>query len=274
MKLSIITVNLNNREGLQRTIDSVVSQSFKDFEWIVIDGGSTDGSKELIEQYADRFAYWVSEPDKGIYNAMNKGIKVAKGEYLQFLNSGDWLWDGDILQEVLSDEVCGNADIVYGKTMVHDVNGYVFESGHHFDPFTPYSLVAYSMPHQSTFTKRMLFERIGLFDEEFRLSGDLDFFFRAIIINHALTKHIDRSITHFAGGGLSMTAPGLEAEEKKMILEKYMPSGSILDFEQYLAYRKSDKLLKENNKAIEVYDTLHRRWFTRKIMHFLYRLTK
>ena len=85
MKLSIITVNLNNREGLQKTIDSVVNQTFRDFEWIVIDGGSTDGSKELIEQYADHFAYWVSEPDKGIYNAMNKGIKVAKGEYLQFL---------------------------------------------------------------------------------------------------------------------------------------------------------------------------------------------
>ena len=273
-KYSIIVVTFNNADGLERTLDSIRLLNYGQKEVIVFDGGSKDGSLDIMGRNEDIITVAVSEKDKGIYNAMNKGIKVAKGEYLQFLNSGDWLWDGDVLQEVLSDEVCGNADIVYGKTMVNDVNGYVFESGHHFDPFTPYSLVAYSMPHQSTFTKRMLFERIGLFDEEFRLSGDLDFFFRAIIINHALTKHIDRSITHFAGGGLSMTAPGLEAEEKKMILEKYMPSGSILDFEQYLAYRKSDKLLKENNKAIEVYDTLHRRWFTRKIMHFLYRLTK
>ncbi len=89
MKLSIITVNLNNKDGLQKTIDSVISQTFKDFEWIVIDGGSTDGSKELIEKYSDYISYWVSEPDKGIYNAMNKGIKVAKGDYLEFLNSGD-----------------------------------------------------------------------------------------------------------------------------------------------------------------------------------------
>ena len=93
MKLSIITVNLNNRDGLKKTIDSVISQTFKDFEWIVIDGGSTDGSRELIEQYVNHFAYWVSEPDKGVYNAMNKGVKKAKGEYLQFLNSGDWLRD-------------------------------------------------------------------------------------------------------------------------------------------------------------------------------------
>ena len=100
MKISIITVNLNNRDGLQKTIDSVVSQTFKDFEWIVIDGGSTDGSKELIEQYADHITYWVSEPDKGIYNAMNKGIKVSKGEYLFFLNSGDWLWEPNTLLSV------------------------------------------------------------------------------------------------------------------------------------------------------------------------------
>ena len=93
MKLSIITINLNNREGLQKTIESVISQTFRDFEWIVIDGGSTDGSAELIKQYAAHFAYWVSESDKGIYNAMNKGIRQAKGEWLQFLNSGDQLYE-------------------------------------------------------------------------------------------------------------------------------------------------------------------------------------
>ena len=97
-KLSIITVNLNNREGLRKTAESVVSQTYKDYEWIVIDGGSTDGSKELIEQYAEHISYWVSEPDKGIYNAMNKGIRQAHGEYFLFLNSGDSLCDDDIVE--------------------------------------------------------------------------------------------------------------------------------------------------------------------------------
>jgi len=83
-KLSIITINYNNCAGLKRTIDSVVSQSFKDYEWIVIDGGSKDGSKDLIEQYSDSFTYWVSEPDNGIYNAMNKGIEKANGEWMLF----------------------------------------------------------------------------------------------------------------------------------------------------------------------------------------------
>ena len=112
MKLSIITVNLNNMEGLQKTCDSIISQTFKNFEWIVIDGGSADGSKELIEEYGSNISYWVSEPDKGIYNAMNKGIKVAKGEYLYFLNSGDYLFDSNALSDVFLDNP--KEDIVYG----------------------------------------------------------------------------------------------------------------------------------------------------------------
>ena len=102
MKLSIITINYNNKNGLQKTIDSVISQTFKDFEWIIIDGGSTDGSKELIEKYSQHITYWVSEPDKGIYNAMNKGIKVAKGEYLFFLNSGDYLVQPNTINQIFT----------------------------------------------------------------------------------------------------------------------------------------------------------------------------
>ena len=86
MKLSVITINFNNRDGLRKTIESVVNQTYKDFEYIVIDGGSTDGSVDVIKEYTDRIDYWVSEPDKGIYNAMNKGIDVAQGEYCLFLN--------------------------------------------------------------------------------------------------------------------------------------------------------------------------------------------
>ena len=91
MKLSVITINFNNKEGLAKTIVSVVGQTTRDFEWIIIDGGSTDGSMELIENNSEYISYYVSEPDKGIYNAMNKGIMASHGEYLLFLNSGDYL---------------------------------------------------------------------------------------------------------------------------------------------------------------------------------------
>ena len=121
VKLSIITVNLNNLEGLKRTYESVVCQTFTDYEWIVIDGGSTDGSREFIEQHQDKFAYWCSEPDKGIYNAMNKGIMRAKGEYLNFMNSGDCFASNDTLIRVLVDE--RNEDIIYGYI---DIGGSVW----------------------------------------------------------------------------------------------------------------------------------------------------
>jgi len=119
-KLSIITVNLNNAEGLRKTIESVVTQTFTDFEYIIIDGGSTDGSVEIIKLYADKITYWVSEPDKGIYNGMNKGIMVAKGEYCQFLNSGDWLVNENVLKEVFAD-----VDIVYGDLKIPNGNFFI-----------------------------------------------------------------------------------------------------------------------------------------------------
>ena len=118
MKLSIITVNLNNKDGLQKTIDSVISQTFKDCEWIVIDGGSTDGSKELIEKYSDHISYWVSEPDNGIYNAMNKGIKASKCEYLLFLKSGDIINESRTLEDGFN--LYPEDDIVTGQVINMD----------------------------------------------------------------------------------------------------------------------------------------------------------
>lgn len=121
MTLSIVTINYNNLEGLRKTIDSVLSQTWHDFEWIIIDGGSTDGSKELIEETAKQLAssdfnplsYWCSEPDKGIYNAMNKGISHCKGEYINCMNSGDYFYNSDVLAKVFSEKLYG--EIIYGN---------------------------------------------------------------------------------------------------------------------------------------------------------------
>lgn len=112
MKLSIITINYNNREGLERTIASVKNQLFKDYEWIVIDGGSTDGSRELILANQERFAFWCSEPDNGIFDAINKGISHASGQYISCMNSGDEYYSHDTLQRVFATPL--TADIVYG----------------------------------------------------------------------------------------------------------------------------------------------------------------
>ena len=113
MKFSIITVNFNNKEGLHNTIKSVINQTFRDFEYIVIDGGSTDGSIDILKKYDKYINYWISEKDSGIYNAMNKGISKANGEYLNFMNSGDCFYALDVLEKV--SKYGYTSDFIVGK---------------------------------------------------------------------------------------------------------------------------------------------------------------
>ena len=113
MKYSIITVNYNNKDGLRKTIESVIHQTFRDFEFIVIDGGSTDGSAEVLKEYDAQIDYWVSEPDNGVYYAMNKGTRQAHGDYLNFMNSGDCLYDEKVLEHLSAKGL--SADIIVGR---------------------------------------------------------------------------------------------------------------------------------------------------------------
>lgn len=248
MKLSIITVNLNNRDGLKKTIDSVVSQTYKDFEWIVIDGGSTDGSKELIEQYAEHFSYWVSEPDKGIYNAMNKGIKVAKGEYLLFLNSGDWLCDEDIILGFVDGSF--TADVVDG-----DIN-FVFKNGierANAPDSVDFGFFLYnSLWHPSAFIRKSLFEKYGLYEEQYRIISDWEFFLRTLVVYGASYEHFHKVVSFFPFDGISAN-PIFEQEienDKRNALLKFVPD-KFLD-----AYIQMEKELPSLRKAKFEYDNL------------------
>lgn len=175
MKFSIITINYNNSKGLERTIRSVLSQTFHDYEYIVIDGGSTDGSVEVIKRYADRITYWVSEPDKGIYNAMNKGLKRAKGEYINFMNSGDCFADEAILQKV-SHALRNNPDFLYGDHYIYIPN--ITKEYRTPAPFwtqkTRFTHKGFC--HQSSFVKRDLALRHP-FDEQFKIAADYKMFY-------------------------------------------------------------------------------------------------
>lgn len=248
MKLSIITVNLNNREGLKKTIDSVVSQTFKGFEWIVIDGGSTDGSKELIEEYTDKITYWVSEPDKGIYNAMNKGIKVAKGEYLQFLNSGDWLADEMVLQDFVDasfseDIIDGNIRLIY-KDREDLANA---PETVDFDFFFHGSLW-----HPSAFIKKTLFENCGLYEEQYRIISDWELFMRSIVLYDASYKHFEREVACFPVDGISSN-PLFEKETKQSKRNAYLRlvPKSFLD-----SYEKLDIEVCQLRETKREYDNL------------------
>ena len=236
MKLSIITVNLNNKDGLQKTIESVISQTYKDFEWIVIDGGSTDGSKELIEKHSNYISYWVSEPDKGIYNAMNKGIRAAKGEYLQFLNSGDFLMNSTVLEDFFSQGY--NSDIMYGyvarniEGKVQNLSGFLSK-----DNISLIDLYYQTIPHQGSFFKASLFEQFGLYNENLKIVADREFYIKTIIYGNVSVKFIPITVSFFEDGGISSTSPKYQ-QEKKQVLNSLIPPRIYKDMKDAVCKRE------------------------------------
>ena len=201
-KISVITVNKNNAVGLLATAKSIVSQTaLSDLEWIVIDGGSTDGSIEVIRQFEPYIDYWVSEEDGGIYPAMNKGICASHGEYILFRNSGDLMFDNQVIENFIKHPAYGRYDHCSGVTKVVS-NGrlkYVF-----YPPsqLTMEAFYRWAMPHASTFIKRSRFED-SVYDESMKISADTVFAFADIMARNATYAPLDFVVTLFEADGIS-----------------------------------------------------------------------
>lgn len=200
MKLSVITINYNNAKGLKKTIESVITQDYNDFEYIVIDGASTDESIDVINNYSDKITHWISEPDTGIYNAMNKGIRLAKGEYLLFLNSGDCLVTNISLTDIC--KKFNNEDIIYC-----DVETIIPEK-YQISNYSQLKLdflffLTNSLPHPSTFIKRTLFNTTGFYSENMKIVADWAFFMDAICLYNCTHKYIQICVSLFDGSGIS-----------------------------------------------------------------------
>lgn len=196
---SIITINLNNAYGLENTIKSVVNQTYKNFQLIVIDGGSTDESNNVIEKYKSKIHYHSSEKDSGIYNAMNKGILKATGEYSIFLNSGDLFVTNDVLQSFIE----GNyiADIITGSTVVYThQNSEIVRAPEKISFYTFYK---HTIQHQATFIRTNLFNEIGFYNEKLRIVGDWEFFVRAFALHKATYQSASLIISAINANGIS-----------------------------------------------------------------------
>ena len=261
MKLSIITITYNNAEGLRRTIQSVQSQTFCDFEHIIVDGGSTDGSVEIIRQYADNEAIrpegykairkensdadnlassphhlitlspitWISEKDRGVYDAQNKGIRLAHGEYCYFLNAGDTFCADDVLERMfLPNSLFPSSpnrlpDILYGNEIIVDGNGNRVGIARGVEKPSFVDLYNSCMKHQASFIRRSLFDKYGMYDVDMRICSDFDWFFRVIAFHDDVTlQYKDMDVAYFENTGLSYHAPELCAKERQQILDRYM----------------------------------------------------
>lgn len=199
-EITVITVNYNNVKGLKKTIESVIHQNCIDYEFVIVDGGSDDGSVALIEGYS-RINNWVSEKDKGVYHAMNKGIRMAKGNYVIFMNSGDIFYDQDVLGKFIP-ELDGNLGIVYGNSLYYN------ESGYNREEYPPAEL-SYSffrsagINHQATFIKRKLFFDFFFYQESYKICADWDFFMRIVCLHKISYKYINEFVCRYDFSGMS-----------------------------------------------------------------------
>lgn len=245
--LSIITVNYNNLGGLMTTVSSVKKQTWQEFEYIVIDGGSTDGSKEYLESQNQFLDTWVSERDFGIYNAMNKGIKLAKGEYLLFLNSGDHLFNEKVLEQNYSklieqDLICFNLQMVRnGFSKIADSPSNLCFS----------HIYSTSLPHPATFIKKELFYTVGFYDENLRIVSDWKFFLLALFKFNCSYLKVNETLATFYFGGISTVED--DSEERKLVMKEHFDR-FIFDYEELVENRKfvntnRFKMLREMEKA-------------------------
>lgn len=232
MKLSIITINYNNSCGLQKTIDSVVTQSWHEFEWIIIDGGSTDGSKEFIEKHQGYFTYWCSEPDKGVYHAMNKGVAKAKGDYLLFLNSGDCLHDIKVLENM--SRKWGEADIIYGDICFEKKDGRVVYN--YPDKLTTHYLLSRSLGHPASFIKASLLKEKG-YREDLRIISDW-YSFVEWFRQGKIFCHIPLVIADFDTTGISSQNKELLHQEREILYKELFGKENLQWIAESIAFQQ------------------------------------
>lgn len=275
MKLSIITINFNNAEGLERTLNSVLTQTYGEIEHIIVDGASTDNSVDVIKEYVQRVnseerivnsgrtIVWTSEPDKGIYNAMNKGIEIAFGkrivnalnrserredknkelpDYIQILNSGDMLAAPDVTERMIDalrngangeNGANGGVEILYGNMIKKDYGtGKVIGKSREVE----YSLRNYysgTMNHDCCYFRRDLFETYGLYDENLKIVSDWKWFLQAIGLGHVKPEYVDIDVTIFDASGISETNLALRNQERRQVLEELLPPAILADYDAH-----------------------------------------
>ncbi len=215
MKISIITVVFNDLKGLKKTVASVLEQTSDDYEYIILDGGSTDGCIEYIKSLKFRGKY-KSEPDSGIYNAMNKAVKMAEGDYCLFMNAGDTFYNSQIIEKAAG--AMTDADIYVGHTI--EIGENILESKAPF-PMTIQHLLKTSIYHQSTFTKRELLLKHP-YNENHKIVSDWEFFFERWL-NNCSYEVLDFFVSYYYLGGYSFVHQDIIKTEREEVINRLIP---------------------------------------------------
>lgn len=239
MVLTIITINRNNAAGLEKTMQSVLSQTRTDFEYVVVDGASTDASVAVIERLAAAFGdrlKWVSEPDKGIYNAMNKGIGMATGEYIQILNSGDSLVSPDVVDKMYAAlEKEGYPSILYGNMLKDFPDGHVRrDKGFAGEDITLLGMYIGTLNHSPAYIRRSLFDKYGPYDEFLKIDSDWKWYLQAIVFGEEKPVYVDIDVTLFDMTGISETNTALTKAERRQTLQELVRPTVLADYDAWV----------------------------------------
>ena len=256
MKLSIITINYNNADGLRRTVDSVAAQTYRNIEHIIVDGASTDGSVNVIREYESAnhssahplTVIWSSEPDKGVYNAMNKGIRKATGDYIQILNSGDILAAPDVTERMVAALTTFNIQystengipILYGNMLKsYDGKTIINRDTCGNGLYTPESFLYFyngTLNHDCAYIRRDLFDKYGLYNEDMKICSDWEWYIKAIALGGEKPIYTNIDVTVFDMNGISESG-GKNAElikkERRAYLESILPASVLHDYDLF-----------------------------------------
>lgn len=243
MKFSIITISYNSGKTIERTLKSVLAQTYKDYEYIIVDGASKDSTMDIVRKYESLFEgrmKWKSEPDTGIYNAMNKGIMRSAGEIIGIVNSDDWL-EVDTLQ-ILADEInrdpSNREKILTGEVLFHYNDG---STQHYPTSYERYEYFAkryrMGLNHPATFVPRCIYDKMGVFDEQFKLYADADFILRCYKASVGV-HFIHKVLSNMADGGASNVRSKKELEDSLLKYKKHCKTKS-----EYLKYATKTRVM-------------------------------
>ena len=277
MNLSIITINYNNAEGLRKTLASVAAQTYRDIEHIVIDGGSTDGSVDIIKEYVNQCmmydVLWVSEKDKGIYDAMNKGVKKATGDYVYILNSGDALAAPDVVEKMMTILNNGKIDLLLGNIVR------VYENKKEYAPLPvkrikdektcpiDVSMLTFyrgTIPQDAALVKRELFEKFGYFDDTMKICADWKLYMNMIVLGGVQPMYVNIDVVLFDMTGISNANNELRLSERRAYLEEILPASVLKDYDNHAFDIEQMNRLRER----------HLYWFVYFIERILFKLEK
>ena len=234
-------------------MQSVLNQTCKDFEYVVVDGASTDGSVDVIRRFSQQFGdriKWISEPDKGIYNAMNKGIRMASGDYLEFLNSGDCLVASDVVGEMYRAlEENGYPSILYGNMLKDLPKGVIRDKSFAGQKMTFLGFFTGTLNHSPAYIRRELFDKYGQYDESLRIVSDWKWYMQAIIFGSEKPVYTDLDVTLFDMNGISETNKELDRTERSKVLTELIPDTFLADYNQWAFSISQMKRLKRHQWA-------------------------